>query len=135
MADWDKAKEQALKALGDGAEVPDLADSIVKASKAYDDVNTAFKTSREECEAKLLELDNANAAFLNAIEQFRARVEKNDFKLDAKKDAKKIQQAQKLLTGELDGAIKQLKANDKTLDDLDKHMIQLGKYKQASSPV
>jgi len=135
MADWDKAKAQALKALGDGAEVPDLADPILKASKAFDDVNTAFKASREACEAKLLELDNANAAFLNALEQFRARIEKNDFKLDAKKDAKKIQQAQKLLTGELDGAIRELKVNDKTLGDLDKHMIQLGKYKQSSSPV
>lgn len=135
MVDWDKAKATALKALGDGAEVPDLADSILKASKTFSDVSTAFKTSREECEAKLLELDNANAAFLNAVEQFRARIEKNEFKLDAKKDAKKIQQAQKILTGELDAGIKSLKANDKTLDDLDKHMIQLGKYKQSSSPV
>lgn len=135
MADWNKAKAQALKALGDGAEVPDLADPILKASKAFGDVNSAFKTSREECEAKLLDLDNANAAFLNALEQFRARVEKNDFKLDAKKDAKKIQQAQRILTGELDGAIKELKVNDKTLADLDKHMIQLGKYRQSSSPV
>jgi hypothetical protein len=133
--DWDKAKAQALKALGDGAEVPDLTDPISKARTAFDDANTAFKTSREECEAKLLELDNANAALLNAVEQFRARIEKNDFKLDANKDAKKIQQAQKLLTGELDGAIKSLKVNDKMLDDLDKHMIQLGKFKQSSSPV
>ncbi len=133
--DWDKAKAQALKVLGDGAEVPELADPILKAKKSFDDASTEFKASREACEAKLLEMDNANAALLNAFEQFRARVEKNDFKLDAKKDAKKIQQAQKILTGELDGGIKSLKVNDKTLDDLDKHMIQLGKYKQSSSSV
>lgn len=135
MADWDKAKAQALKTLGDGAEIPDLADPILKASKAFTDAQTAFKSSREACEGKLLEVDNANAAMLNALEQFRARIEKNEFKLDAKKDAKKIQQAQKILTGELDGAIKGLKANDKMLDELDKHMIQLGKYKQSSGPI
>lgn len=135
MADWDKARAQALKTLGDGAEVPELSDAITKASKAFDDANVAFKASREECEGKLLEIDNANAAFLNAIEQFRARIEKNDFNLDTKKDAKKIQQAQKMLTGELDGAIKGLKVNDKMLDELDKHMIQMGKYKQSSAPV
>ncbi len=135
MADWDKAKAQALKVLGDGAEVPDLADPILKASKAYNDANTAFKESREACEAKLLEMDNTAAAFLNALVQFRSRVEKSDFKLDEKKDAKKIQQAEKLLTGELDGAIKELKVIDKTLGELDKHMIQLGKYKQSSGPL
>ena len=135
MADWNKAKAQALKILGDGAEVPDLADPILKASKAYNDTNTAFKESREAAEAKLLEMDNAAAAFLNALQQFRSRVEKSEYNLDAKKDAKKIQQAQKILTGELDGAIKELKVIDKTLDELDKHMIQLGKYKQSSGPL
>jgi predicted nucleic acid-binding Zn-ribbon protein len=135
MADWDKAKAQALKALGDGSEVPDLPDSILKASKAFGEAETTFKTSREECEAKLLDIDNANAAFLNALQQFRVRIEKNDFKLDTKKDAKKIQTAQKLLTGELDSAIKGLQQNDKVLDELDKHMIQLGKYKQSTSSI
>lgn len=129
MANWDKAQAQALKLLGDGAEVPDLPDPIVKAEKAFVDATVAFKASREACEATLLQMDNANAAFLNSFEQFRARMEKNDFKLDAKKDAKKIQQAQKILTGELDLQIKSLKVNDKTLDELDKHLIQLGKYK------
>ena len=104
MSDWNKARAQALKILGEGAEVPDASDAVAKASKAFDETGKAFKTSREEAEAKLLEMDNANSAFLNAIQQFRARIEKNEFKLDAKKDAKKIQQAQKVLTGELDMA-------------------------------
>jgi cell division septum initiation protein DivIVA len=130
MLDWDKAKVQALKALGDGAEVPDLADTITKAYKTFDEANSAFKASREACEEKLLAFDNANAAFINAIEQFRARVEKNDFKLDDKKDVKKIQQAQKILMAELDGPIKELKGNDRALDELNKHLMQLTKYKQ-----
>ena len=135
MSDWNKARAQALKILGEGAEVPDASDAVAKASKAFDETGKAFKTSREEAEAKLLEMDNANSAFLNAIQQFRARIEKNEFKLDAKKDAKKIQQAQKVLTGELDMAIKELKTNDKDLDELGKHMIQIGRYKQSSGPI
>ena len=57
-------------------------------------------------------------------------LEKNNFDLDSKKDLKKIDQARKLLLAEIDGSIKQGKANDKTLDELDKHLIQLAKYKQ-----
>jgi len=113
MSDWDKAKTQALKVLGDGAEIPDLPDSVMKASKSFQSANDEFKVAREASEAKLLELDNVNSAFLNALQQFRARVEKSDFKLDAKKDAKKIQLAQKSLTGEIDLAIKELQSNDK----------------------
>jgi GTP1/Obg family GTP-binding protein len=135
MAEWDKAKTEALKILGDGAEVPDLPDSMVKAKDAFDEIDKVFKSAREECEAKLLETDNVNAAYLNAAQQFRARIEKNAFNLDAKKDAKKIQQAQKLLLGRLDDGIKALQRNDKMLDELDKHMIQLGKYKQSPSPI
>jgi len=135
MSDWDKAKTQALKVLGDGAEIPDLPDSVMKASKSFQSANDEFKVAREASEAKLLELDNVNSAFLNALQQFRARVEKSDFKLDAKKDAKKIQLAQKSLTGEIDLAIKELQSNDKVLADLDKHMIQLGKYKQSSGTI
>ena len=46
MADWDKAKGQALKILGNGAEVPDLSDSIRKASKAFNEAQVTFKASR-----------------------------------------------------------------------------------------
>ena len=135
MSDWDKARAQALKILGDGAEVPERPDTVSKAIKAFAEMSKAFTAAREACEGKLLEMDNANAAFLNAVQQFKARVEKSDFKLDPKKDAKKIQQAQGILAGELDLAIKELQVNDKLLDELDKHMIQLGKYKQSSSPM
>jgi len=130
-SDWDRVRAQALKILGNGGKVPDVPSTVSAASKAFSAAGDGFKSSREACEAQLLKVDNANAAFLNALEQFRARVEKNDLGLDAKKDAKKIEQAQKVLTDALDDALKGLKANDKILDELDKHLIQLGKYKQA----
>jgi fumarylacetoacetate (FAA) hydrolase family protein len=135
MSGWDKARAEALKILGDGAEVPDLPDTVVKGQDALDEAAKVFKTAREDCEAKLLETDNANAACMNAAQQFRARIEKNVFNLDAKKDAKKIQQAQKLLLARLDDGLKALQRNDKMLDELDKHMIQLGKYKQSPSSI
>ncbi|MDQ2735657.1 MAG: hypothetical protein M3Y55_11870, partial [Pseudomonadota bacterium] len=119
MSGWDKASAQALKILGDGSEVPSLSDPMMKADKAFGEAQTAFNTSREACEGKLLELDNANSAWLNSAQQFRAKIEKNDFKLDGKKDAKKIQQARKILLGMLDEGMQALQRNDKKLDELD----------------
>jgi hypothetical protein len=132
MSDWNKAKTQALKVLGEGGKVPDVPGVVLQASKTFQSMGGAFKTAREACEAQLLKMDNSNSAFMNAIEQFRARVEKNDLGLDPKKDAKKIEQAQKVLTDALDDSLKDLKDNDKVLDELDRHMIQLSKYKPAA---
>jgi predicted RNase H-like nuclease (RuvC/YqgF family) len=136
MADWDKAKPAALKVLGDGAEVPDLPDTVKKASDEFEKANNEFKKSREDCEAKLLALQNSNDAMRNAVKQFEAKIEKSDFKLDSKnKEAlKKIQKARKLLTDTLNVAIKGLTDNDNMLDELDKHLIQLGKYKPKPGP-
>ena len=129
MLDYSGLRAQALKVLGPDADVPELAPAITKASKTFVDTNVEFKAAREACEAKILDMDNANAGFLNAVQQFRAKLEKNDFKLDGKKDLKKIQQAQKILTGGLDEAIKALMSNDKNLSELDKHLAQMAKYK------
>jgi predicted nucleic acid-binding Zn-ribbon protein len=130
---WSSLKQQALKILGDGAEVPDLPDSVEKAIGNWDKAYVAFKAARDDCEKALLETDNANSAHMNALQQFRARLEKNNFKLDDKKDAKKIQQVQKFLTAAIDEGIKSDKTTDKTIDELERHLVQLGKYKQSSS--
>ncbi len=129
MADWDKAKAAALKILGAKAQVPDLPPTVGKASDEFDKANDAFKASREDCESKLLDIENANDAFKNAVKQFMAQVEKSNFQLDPKNDAKKIQQAEKLLTAELKAALKIFETNEKMLDELDKHLIQMNKYK------
>jgi uncharacterized protein YggU (UPF0235/DUF167 family) len=54
--------------------------------------------------------------------------------LDPKKDLKKIDQARKILLAEIDEAIKKGKANDKALDELNKHLIQVSKYKRVVVP-
>ena len=130
---WDNAKKAALKILGDGAEVPDLADGVTKAISSWDKALEAWKTSRDACEQALLDLDNANSACINNLQQFRARIEKNNFKLDDKKDAKKIQQAQKLLMPIIDEGIKSYKVIDKTIDELDRHLEQTSKYKPSTT--
>ena len=128
---WDVAQKQAMKILGDGATVPDKPNTITKASADWDKAGTEFNAAREACEEKVLGLDNANSALVNAMEQFRATIEKNNFELDPKKDLKKIDQARKILLAEIDEAIKKGKANDKALDELNKHLIQVSKYKQS----
>jgi hypothetical protein len=136
MAEWDIAKAAALKILGQDGEVPDVPDFIQKAADSMGKANQEFDKSREDCEAKLLAVQNANDAVRNGIKQFGAKLEKSDFKLDSKKkdDLKKILQARKLLTDRINAAIKYYNDDDKMLDEVDKHVIQLGKYKPKPGP-
>ena len=131
---WEIVKAKAEKILGKGAKVPDAPDAINKINDDYWASKEEFNSAREDCESKLVDLDNANSAKINIIEQFRATIEKNDFELDEKKDAKIIQQAQKTLLTAVDNAIKRLGQTDKVLNELTKHLIQMGKYKQAAGP-
>src|SRR5262249_4056143 len=121
----------ALKILGDKGKVPDLPDTVDKGSESFGKAKDEFDKSREECEAKLLALENANDSLRNAGKQFLAKIEKSDFELDSsnKEDLKKIQKARQILTDVLDAAIKQGETNDKILDELNKHLVQGGKYK------
>lgn len=137
MAEWDKLRAEALKILGEGAEVPDLPDTIKKSLKDLGKFNTEFNKSRDDIEEKLLAKQNANDAFINALKQFEAKIEKSDFELDAKnkENSDKIEKARKILTDSLDNNLKRWRDDDKILDDLDKHIIQLGKYKQTSGPI
>ena len=100
--------------------VQKAADTLGKALQDFDKV-------REECEGKVLALQNANDAVKNALKQFGAKIEKSDFKLDAKnkENLKKIQQARKLLSDRVTAAVKHWEADDKMLDELDKHIEQL----------
>ena len=64
-----------------------------------------------------------------AAEQLRGKIEKNDFQLDAKKEAKKIAQARKILCAAIDDRIKDSKVIDKAVGELTKHLSQLAKYR------
>src|SRR3954447_14457511 len=115
---YDKAKAAAEKVLGKGAKVPDIPPAIEKASDALQKANEAFNKSREDLEAKLIDVQNAYDAIKNLTKQFEAKMEKEDFGLDSEKkdDAKKIQQARKLMTDMLSLGIKNIGDHEKTLD-------------------
>jgi exonuclease VII small subunit len=134
---WEELKAAALKILGKDAEVPEMPDIVQQAADSMQKTQDEFNKCREDCEAKVLALQNGNDSVHNALKQFEAKIEKSDFKLDSKKkdDLQKIQKARKLLTGKLNVAIKGYEDNDKMLDEVDKHLIQLGKYKQKSPPL
>jgi hypothetical protein len=136
-AGWDKAKAAALKILGKDAEVPDMPDVCQKAADAVGKAQEEFDKAREGCEDKVLALQNSNDAVKNALKQFEAKIEKNDFKMDThnKENLKKVQQARKLLTDALTAGVKYWEADDKMLDELDRHIEQLGKYKPKDSPI
>jgi hypothetical protein len=133
---WDKAKAEALKILGDKGKVPDVPDTIGKAADSKGKASDEFDKSREACEKKLEAVENANDALKNATKQFLAKIEKSDFGLDSKdkEELKKIQKARQVLTDTLDAAIKRREDEDKELDELDKHLIQLGKYEPKPAP-
>ena len=137
MFKWDEyfsAKSKALKILGDKAEIPPLPPRLSKTVDDYDAVKGEFTGSAEWCERELSKLANVNSAHIRAIAHFRASVEKNNFDLDEKRKSKKIQEARKLLVGFLDECSKNYSNNDKTLGELDKHLVQLRKYKQSAGP-
>jgi predicted RNase H-like nuclease (RuvC/YqgF family) len=136
-AEWDKVKAAALKILGKDAEVPDMPDVVQKSADSVTKARDDFDKAREECEGKVLALQNSNDAVKNALKQFEAKIEKSDFKLDIKnkENMKKVQQARKLLTERINAAAKYWEGDDKMLDELDKHIEQLGKYKPKDAPI
>lgn len=134
MADsWDAAKAAAVKVLGKQAKIPEpkaMAKADADLQKAY----AAFDKSREDLEDKLVTLQNADSAIGNVYKQFGTLVEKADFGLDAKNkdDAKKIEQAKKILSAYVDKVTDAQEQNVKNLTELDKHVILLSKYKPAA---
>jgi hypothetical protein len=70
------------------------------------------------------------------MSQFADEITDDDYGLDPKKpdDKKKIDQAQKLFTDYFKDSQKDVDDMMKTIDELDKHLIQLSKYKAPPAP-
>lgn len=129
--DWDKTQAAAMKILGRDGDIPDAPANIEKSIADVQKLLDVVDKSREDLESKITDVENANDAVNNLLKKLHAQVEKSDLGLDPKKkeDLKKIQQARKIL---LDRIAHGTKVHDdlaKTLDELDKHAIQLSKYK------
>jgi hypothetical protein len=132
--DWDSIKAEALKILGPKAKIPEPKGNLHKTRDHFTKAVAAFVKSRGDLEDKVLEMQDGLSSATNLYKQLLAQVEKSDFGLDEKNkdDAKKIDQAEKLISDFINERLKGWTQDIKDLDELDKHMIQLAKYKPNS---
>jgi hypothetical protein len=127
----DDLEEKANKVLGGGATMPaqkvDMQDLLDKRSDAF----TKFSKGRDDLGDLLEKNEDAIDAVKNGLKRLAAGYEANNFGLDPKKkdDAKKIEQARKMFSGFFDGSLKNLEHDEKAIDELQKHLVQLSKYK------
>jgi hypothetical protein len=129
--DLEEIKAKATKILGKDAKIPpekgDFDKNFSDGAKLVD----AYNKSREDLEDKILALENSISGFINGLKQSAAVYEKDNFGLDPKKkdDAKKIKQAQQMFSSFFSSELSSMTTKTKDIDELDKHVIQLGKYK------
>ena len=123
--------EQAKKVLGDKAKIPDPKDDPKKLKDDFDKAFDKLDVARGNVESELLAVENAISAYKNGQKQNAAVYQRADFDLNekSKDDAKKIKLAQKLFSDYFATAQSAADKEMKALDELDKHVIQLSKYK------
>jgi predicted nucleic acid-binding Zn-ribbon protein len=130
--EWDNAEKQALKILGDKGKIPDpkLKSYNEAAAKAWN----AFDKARDDIEAKLTDLEGAFEKISSAIDQYEAKLEKDNLGLNPKDkdEAKKIDQAKDILLAEVKTTEKAWEDEIKDLKEVARHVIQLGKYKPST---
>jgi len=134
-ASSEDAKAKAIKILGKDADMPKEKVDFDKISKAVEDGFDSVKKARDQLEAALLECDNALSSGVNAVKQTQMIYEKSDFGLNPKKpeDAKKIKQARQLIGAVLAKSLSISAQDMKSFEELEKHAIQVGKYKCPSA--
>ncbi len=133
--DWNASSAKAQKILGKDAKIPQPK-FLSKAGSEYTAAWAAFMKARQDLEAKVLDMQNLESKMKNTFKQFEDSIEETDFGLDEKNkdDAKKIKDAQAILMGYCDTVIGFRDEAIKNLDELDKHLMNIAKYKQATPP-
>jgi hypothetical protein len=127
----DDAVKAAKKILGDKADIPEPKSDPAKLTEDVEKAFDEFKKSCDDVEAKLLAFEDVISDYKNAQRQNAAVFAKADFGLDekSKDDAKKIKLAQKIFNDYFASDAAEADKDIKGADELDKHLIQLGKYK------
>jgi uncharacterized protein YukE len=132
MGKWLEApQEQAKKILGDKAQFPDERPDMEKLQDVYGKAFEAFDDARSKIEDTIQDFENAITTFENGLKTNRAAYEKEDFGLDSKNkdDQKKIKQALKIFMDFFGKIEKKVEDRYKEIEELNKHAIQLAKYK------
>ena len=133
MADsWESVCKSAMKVLGDKGKIPKYSTAVPKTSGAVDKAYDDYKKSRDDLKAKVLALQNADDAYRNAVSQFQDTIDEDDLGLDRKNkdEAKKIDEAQKILSKHLQEQMDIADGNVKNLKELDRHLMSLSNYKR-----
>jgi hypothetical protein len=130
---WDKAVADAKKILGPSAKVPDkkmdpVINAAEEAMKAWDGLGTL----RDSMKKKILDVQNVGSKVSNGLQHVADEFDDEDFGLDDSKpdDKKKIAQAQAIFGKFFKDAEKKFADNNKELEELDKHLIDLAKYRR-----
>ena len=137
MSAWEKGKAVALKILGSEGKVPDIPNALDKADGDFENASNAFEKSRYVVYQKIQALQNSNDLWAKVLKQYLAKVEASDLGLDPKNkdDAKKIKEAKAVLTDALKMLMKHFADRANKLGELNKHIEELGNYKQKRSSV
>jgi hypothetical protein len=133
-AEWDKALSDAKRVLGNTAKINDKRmQAVIKSALDAQKVWDSFDTLREGIKKKLLELQNAESKVKNGLVQADDEISDDDYGLDDKKpdEKKKIDQAQAIFSKFFKETQKTMDGNIKNLDELDKHLMNISKYKRA----
>ncbi|HEX3747106.1 MAG TPA: hypothetical protein VHW09_24385 [Bryobacteraceae bacterium] len=133
--DWNKTVAGAKKILGASAKIS--TGKMAAVFKNADEGNkhsAQFNESRSAIEKKIAEMQTSAAKVKISLSQADDEISDDDYNLDPKKpdEKKKIDQAQALFTKFFQEEKSIMDDYNKTLDDLDKHIIQLTKYKPPS---
>src|SRR5271165_5098588 len=120
---WSGAKAKALKVLGKDGKIPDPK-NFDKLKSDWWTAFAAYQQARDDMEAKILDLQKTGTGVQLSMKQFGEKLDSEDFGLDpkSKDDAKKIKEAQDILTGFVDGLLTAIDTDVKGLDELDKHV-------------
>jgi hypothetical protein len=131
--DWKKALGEAKNALGKDGDVPiKRMAAVFKAESDYVSLFNGFNATREALEKKLLEMQNALSKVKNTMVQAEDEITASSYGLDEKKpdEKKKVDKAQAALEKYFDDAKGDVDIRIKNADELDKHLIQIARYKQ-----
>src|SRR5262249_33860632 len=120
---------KAKKVLGDDAKFPPIKVNLDDLEKKIGETWEKFDEGRDKLETLLKAHEDALDSFANGLKLVGDAYVVDDFGLDEKKDAKKIKQAQQGFAAFFAGEKQQSAKIDKVIDELQKHLVQLEKYK------
>jgi prefoldin subunit 5 len=130
----DDALSQIEKLIGKKCDLGKLRANLKSVNSAVDEFNKSakkFMANRDGLSKDLVSVQNANSKIVNSVKLFGNLADKETFGLDVKSadDKKKVDQAQKILQKAISEYEDESEDQNKTLDELEKHLTHIANYK------